>query len=272
MELNIFFIVYRESFEAVLILSIVWSILLAANVDLSIMKKVLLVGTSIGMLISGLVAFSLYAFQGMIPANFLDYFNFSILLLSSILITQMCIWMARNSKNLRGELHKNIHQSLQNSNFFGIIALIAFSVAREGVETVLFLSGIFIEASKQSLVNYSFVVFFGALASLVTLFIFLKGFKLFKQKYFFILSTFFLFITASSFIVKLSQGLIMAEILPPLKENLWDTTFLIDESSRWGGFFSSMTGYHSSPHLMTVLLVLLYWIIALSFYQRTFKR
>lgn len=268
MELNIFFIVYRESFEAILILSIVWSILNKASVERSTMNKVLSTGTVIGFVISGLVAIGLYKFQEVLPPEFLDYFNYSILLVSSILITQMCIWMAKHSKDIKGELQKNIHQSLESSNFFGIIILVAFSIAREGIETVLFLSGAFLEATGKLVMNYSFFASLGFIASLATLYVFLKGFKLFKPKYFFMLSTFFLFLTASSFVIKLSQGLIMAGMIPPLKENLWDSTFLIDETSKVGGFLSSMTGYHATPHLMTVILFLVYWVLALGLYQR----
>lgn len=268
MELNIFFIVYRESFEAILILSIVWSVLSQAKVDKSVISRLLLLGASIGILLSAFVAVGLYKFQESLPPNFIDFFNYTILLVSSILITQMCIWMVKHSKNIKGEIQKNIHQSLERSNNWGIVLLIALSIAREGIETVLFLSGAFIEASSSKTLSYSLFSAAGILASLITLYIFLKGFKMFKPKYFFMLSTFFLFVTAASFIIKLTQGLIMAGHISPLKENIWDSSFLLDESSSFGGFISTMTGYHATPHLMTLCLFFSYWIVAIFLYLR----
>jgi high-affinity iron transporter len=271
MGLNIFFIVYRESFEAILILSIVWSILSKSNIEKIKTNKIITLGTLIGLIITGLVSIGLYKFQESMPPGFIDYFNFGILFISALLITQMCIWMAKNSKDLKNNLQNNINLALENSNFMGIISLIAFSIAREGIETVLFLSGAFLEASGKTVVNYSMFAVVGILASLVTLVIFLKGFKFFKQKYFFLVSTFFLLITASSFIVKLVQGLIMNGLLPSIKESVWDTSNFIDETSVIGGYFASMTGYQSNPALMTVIVYFIFWIMALFLYRRAIR-
>lgn len=271
MELNIFFIVYRESFEAILILSIVWSILTQAQVPAKMLKTILTTGAGIGLAISSLIAILIYQFQKLLPENFLDLFNNTLLFISIILITHMCIWMAKHAKNIKREMSQEIQKSLGMANYWGVISVIALSIAREGSETVIFLSGTLIEATREQVFQYSLVAIGALVLSLITLAVFLKGFKFFKPKIFFAVSSIFLFITAGSFLIKLTQNLINSELLSPLKENIWDSNHLIDETSRLGDFLSMTTGYHSSPHLMTLVIYLLYWAIAGSLYFRAQK-
>jgi high-affinity iron transporter len=271
MELNIFFIVYRESFEAVLILSIIWSILTQSQIAEKTIYRILSVGTFIGILTSALVAIAIYQFQTQLPENFLDLFNNSLLLISIILITHMCVWMAKHAKSIKAEIKKEINQSLKTANHWGVISLIALSIAREGSETVIFLSGTLIEATRQQMMSYLLVATSAFILSLITLFIFLKGFKFFKPKIFFLISTIFLFLTAGSFLIKLTQSLISSEILPPLKENIWDSAWLIDETSRIGDFLSMTLGYHSSPHLITIIFYFSYLSVASLLYFRAQK-
>lgn len=271
MGLNVFFIVYRESFEAVLILSIVWSILVKSSVNKKIIHFVLSTGTLLGLMLSTLTAFMIYKFQSMLPENFLDLFNNGILIISVFLITHMCLWMAKNAKNIKNELGKSIEKSLEKIDYWGLIVLVCLSIAREGIETVIFLSGTMIEASRDQVMEYSAISLLGILASLVTLYIFLKGFKFFKPKVFFMISSIFLFITAGSFVIKIIQSFVNSEYLPALKEAVWDSSFLLDESSSFGNFISMFTGYHSMPNLMTIITYLIYWLIVVALYYRTVK-
>jgi high-affinity iron transporter len=109
------------------------------------------------------------------------------------------------------------------------------------------------------------------MASLVTLYIFLKGFKFFKPKIFFMISSIFLFITAGSFVIKIVQSLINSEYIPALKEAVWDSSKLLDEASGIGNFISMFTGYHSMPNLMTIITYLIYWLLVILLYRKALK-
>jgi high-affinity iron transporter len=266
MGLNVFFIVYRESFEAILILSIVWSLLAKSQVSKKIINFVLSIGTILGVLISTLTALLIYKFQ-----SILDLFNNSILLISVFLITHMCLWMVKNAKNIKKDLGTSVEKSLEKFDFWGIIVLVCLSIAREGIETVIFLSGTMIEATRAQVFEYSTISFLGLVASLVTLYIFLKGFKFFKPKVFFMISSIFLFITAGSFVIKIVQSLVNSEYIPAIKDAVWDSSKLLDEASGIGNFVSMFTGYHSMPNLMTIITYLIYWLLVIVLYRRALK-
>ena len=55
------------------------------------------------------------------------------------MVTYMVFWMQRAAKGLRGELESDIGQALASGTLWGIVAIGFISVAREGVETALFL-------------------------------------------------------------------------------------------------------------------------------------
>ncbi len=55
------------------------------------------------------------------------------------MVTYMVFWMQRAARGLRGELEYDIGQALASGTLWGIVAIGFISVAREGVETALFL-------------------------------------------------------------------------------------------------------------------------------------
>ena len=81
-------------------------------------------------------------------------------------------------------------------------------------------------------------------------------------------TTVLLFLTASSLTLVLSRNLIQMGMLPALKDNVWDTSFILSEASLTGRIFAGLTGYQSSPALLTVLIYIAYWAITAYFYWR----
>ncbi|MBC7458608.1 MAG: FTR1 family protein, partial [Bdellovibrionaceae bacterium] len=146
------------------------------------------------------------------------------------------------------------------------------AVGREGSETVLFLYGMANESmAKGHLQPLVTAIVLGLSASVVTWFIFNQGLKFFKQQVFFKITTVLLFLTASSLTIKLTQKFIELEVISPLKVNIWDTSAILDENSGLGRVVSGLTGYHSSPSLMTVIVYVLYWVITGYLYYRPKK-
>jgi high-affinity iron transporter len=59
--------------------------------------------------------------------------------------------------------------------------------------------------------------------------------------------------------------LIALDVLPPLADQLWDTSALLDDSGRFGGFVATMTGYRAQPSLLPLLCLAAFWIGILFF-------
>ena len=49
-------------------------------------------------------------------------------------------------------------------------------------------------------------------------------------------------------------------LLPALVDPVWDTSALIDDSSRAGGFLAAFTGYRAKPALLPLILLGVYWL------------
>jgi high-affinity iron transporter len=65
------------------------------------------------------------------------------------LVTWMVFWMKRNARSLRDDLHSKVDESSSMGNF-GLIAAAFFAVAREGLETALFIYSNFKTVSSNS--------------------------------------------------------------------------------------------------------------------------
>jgi high-affinity iron transporter len=220
-----------------------------------------------------LLAWALNTAQSEFEGAALEHFNNIIIAVAIVLMTHMCIWMKQNARDLKGNLQSGMDKSLEKSHYWEIALLAMLAVGREGSETVIFLYGVAIESiEKQQVQSLLFTIGLGLLASLVTWVVFSKGLKFFKQQVFFKVTTAILLLTASNLTLQLSRKLIQNETLPSLKDQLWDTSFLVDEQSSVGHIFSSVTGYQSTPALMTVLIFAAYWAVTLYFYRREPRR
>ena len=60
----------------------------------------------------------------------------------------------------------------------------------------------------------------------------------------------------------------MLEWLPTLRDGLWNSAWLLDDMSRFGGVVASLTGYRAQPSLMTILAYIAYWVLVLGLLRR----
>jgi high-affinity iron transporter len=49
-------------------------------------------------------------------------------------------------------------------------------------------------------------------------------------------------------------------VLPAFIDPVWDTSRVLDDSSRLGGVLAALTGYRARPALLTLAALALYWI------------
>src|SRR5690606_4141188 len=138
----------------------------------------------------------------------------------------------------------------------------------EGFELVMFFYGMGIEASSDGvmwqLLGYSGI---GVLLTAVSAWAYFSGLKFFKAQIFFRVTTVFLLITAGSLLLAAFRKFSQMDLIP-YTEPLWDTAFLLDERGSFGQFFSTMTGYESSPQALAVALYAGFWaIVGLLYYE-----
>lgn len=260
---NAIFIIWRECFEAVLIVGILFTYLKRQS-DFEHSRKFLWSGVAAGAALSGILAWGIQHAETELQGKALDSFQIALLFIAAVLMTQMCVWMKRHSRTIKSELEKGLSDALSTKHLIGVAFLAMLAVSREGAEIVIFLFGMGVE-SPNSLLGAGLA---GLFLTFLTAFAFYRGLKIFNPKIFFRVTTVFLFLTASNLILMATRKLIQADFLPPLRDGVWDTSFMLDERSSFGQVASAITGYQANPPLMLVLVGTVYWVVSLWFFFR----
>ena len=262
---NAVFIIWRECFEAVLIVGIL-SAYLVQQENAVQAKRFMWAGVGLGVVFSFALAYAFQQAQTELQGIALEVFEASMLVVAAALMIHMSLWMKKHARSLRKNLERELGGALSGSRLTGVAAIAAIAIAREGFELVMFFYGMRIEA--QSGGDSSMLIFYsaiGVLLTAITAWTYFKGLKFFKPKVFFNVTTIFLFITAGSLLMAAMRKLSQLDLIPYTRA-LWDTSFLLDERTSFGGFISTITGYESSPQSSIAFVYLAFWVIVLSLY------
>ena len=191
-----------------------------------------------------------------------EIFEGTVMILAAVLLSTMIIWMARN---------KNVSESLENQASaviekdqnvaIGLFTLAFLSVFREGIETVLFLYGIFIKDGGLSLTTS----LLGAiLAVLIGYAIFVQGRKVPLKTFFNVTSVLLIFVAAGL----VSYGIHEFEEagVIPYYGAIWDVNPtlnpdgsypLLHEKGGIGVFAKGLFGWNGNPSAIEVISYLL---------------
>jgi high-affinity iron transporter len=268
--INTFVIVWRESFEAMLLVGILISSL-KRNKSWEFGQKYIVWGVCSGVLLAVALALGIVFATSELQGAALEHFQTAMLFVAAGLIVHMCLWMKKHSKEIKKDIDKTLlnkhsetplqgQKSVSNS-YLGLSLICALAVGREGMETVLFLYGSTLEAAESGqLVPLIAAGLFGFVLAFATGGIVSKGLGKFGFKWFFRLSSGFLLLMAGSFVIKATLRLEQAQLLPSLVSRLWDTSQIFSDSSFLAKFLSMFTGYVSAPSLMLVLVYVTFWV------------
>jgi high-affinity iron transporter len=176
--ISTFIITLRETFEASLIVGVIYLYLLKSNGNKYL--KQFYYGIILALLVGIFSAVLLYIFKIELKGTNEQIFEGSLMLISTILITWLIIWIGKN-KSVSDSLQKNIDNSIANQTVAGIFFLSFFSVVREVLEIVLFL---FSSANSSGGIS-ALGGAFGALLAITIAIVFFRSSTKFKLKYFF---------------------------------------------------------------------------------------
>ncbi|MFM7424280.1 MAG: FTR1 family protein, partial [Elainella sp.] len=134
-----FLIMFREGVEAALIVGIIASYL--RQTGRSHLMKGIWIGIILATLICLGVALVLQAATGDFPQQEQELFAGIIAIVAVVVLTWMVFWMKRAGRSIKGELHSHIESAIRSNDKWGLalVGMAFFAVAREGLETVVFL-------------------------------------------------------------------------------------------------------------------------------------
>jgi high-affinity iron transporter len=243
-------IVFREVFEAGLIVGIV----MAVTAGVAGRGLWIAGGVAAGVLGACLVALFTGGLSELFGGSGQEVFNAGILSFAVIMLTWHNVWMARHGRELAAELQAAGEAVVSGSkSLLALAIVVAIAVLREGSEVVLFLYSV---AAAQGGASWGMVAggFIGLiLGSLVCLLTYL-GLVTIPARYLFAVTSTLIAFLAAGLAAQAIAFLEQADILTTLDQTVWDTSWILSNSSYLGTALHTLIGYVDQPTAMQLIV------------------
>ncbi len=261
------FIVWRESVEALLVIGILqaW---ISRQSGHSRLARFLWAGVLAGLLGSaGLAGLMLWAGDTMTGAEG-EWLQALMTLLASGLMVQMVFWMHRHAPTLKHSLLREADQRLAHQGGWGLMLLALLAVSREGSETVVFLYGAGARLHDTALGLFAIGGVLGLVLAGLTVVVLRSSRRFISWSHFFALSEALLLLLGGALLVAAVDrisGQLLAMDMPDwvysaVGESRWDSSALLSDSHGLGALLADFAGYRAAPSLITLLVLLGYWL------------
>ncbi|MBK7004242.1 MAG: FTR1 family protein [Burkholderiales bacterium] len=255
---QILFVMWRETVEAMLVVGILhaW---LAHHPGGARGLKFLWMGVLTGLVGAFLLGLGIDALNSVLSDEGQEYFQAALLLLAAALIVQMVFWMRRQGARMKHSLEQSLAHNIQAHNNWGIFALAAIAITREGSEAVLFVSSLASGGSGWGSDAFWLALALGVLLAAGTFYLLQMGGLLISWRAFFRVTEVMLLLLGCALLVSGIDRLIGVQLVPALVAQVWDSSTLLDDGTVLGGVVSAFTGYRARPSLMLLMVFCLYW-------------
>ncbi|AMX82694.1 iron permease [Geobacillus subterraneus] len=276
MEVQALLITFREALEALLIIGIITSYLKRVNhreyTKYVWLGAALAVAASVGVAI--LFQVVLTGFAAMASEI---YLKIGIMLVSTLLLTQMVFWMAEHSQHIKKSVEGKMDQFITAGNVVGMVIHSFLVVLREGVETVFFFAAITHGNIGAALQGWGAATGM-AIAALVSYFFF-KGTMRIPLKTFFKVTGAFIVLIAAGLLVQAISMMQDIGLIGSVMPHVYDLTWLLPEhpidyehylrdhgvapifSGEVGVFLKALFGYSSMPSLEEMIAYIGYFVV-----------
>src|SRR3954463_15255539 len=250
--LDALIIVFREVFEAGLIIGIV----LAVTRSVPGRDRWIGGGVTTGILAACVIAVFAGALSNLFAGMGQELFNAAILIIAVVMLTWHNVWMARHGSELAGELRAAGQAVVEGSkSLLALAVVVGVAVLREGSEVVLFLYGV-LAASEDSSWSVALGGFAGlALGAAVCLLTYF-GLLRIPTRALFTTTTVLIALLAAGMAAQAAAFLERANWLTALDSVVWDTGWLLSDSSFAGRTLHTLIGYTDQPTMMQLVVYL----------------
>jgi high-affinity iron transporter len=246
-------IVFREVLEAALIISIV----MAASVGIAKRNLSISGGVAGGVLGAGLVAMFAASISEAFSGAGQEILHAGILLFAVVMLAWHNLWMAHHGREMAQQAKDVGRQVAAGIRPLYALALICgFAVLREGAETVLFVFSV-IASAQEGVASLLLGGLIGLAAGAALGVILYLGLLRIPVSRLFTVTGWMILLLAAGLAAQGTAFLVQASLLPPLGEQLWDTSSLLSESSILGRVLHTLTGYIAQPSGIELLAYIL---------------
>ena len=243
-------IVFREVFEAGLIVGIVLAVTRSSPGRGFWVGGGIVAGVAGACLVAAFAATLSQLFEGMGQ----EVFNAAILGIAAIMLTWHNVWMARHGKDLAAEVHAVGEAVAQGSKpLVALAVVVGVAVMREGSEVALFLYGVVAgDGSTGTSIALGGIagLMLGALVCLLTY----LGLVRIPLRPLFAVTTLLITLVAAGMASQAAAYLERANWLTALSDTAWDSRWLLDESSIPGKALHTLIGYTDQPSGMQLVV------------------
>lgn len=245
-------IVFREVLEAGLIISVI----LAACKGYKI-SHLVIAGITSGVIFSGLLALFTNSIENALSGTGQEVFNSALLLTATLMLSWQIVWMSTKGKEMADASRNEVRNILSEGNKnYAIAVVVAIAVMREGSEVVLFMYSIIISTGTSVTAMFTGGII-GVVAGIVFTFLLYRGLILIPLKFIFLLSNIVLTFIAAG-LASLGIGILSSiDIIPAIKDTVWDSSWLLSDNSWQGGLARAIFGYTSTPSGVQIIT----WIL-----------
>lgn len=267
--LQSFAILFRETFEVALILGIVLGYLRRSGQSEYIRSVYLGLGAGVAASVLGAFIFRLLA--GGFSGRSEEIFEGATMLAGAILLTTLIVWMARKSGEVL-ELERKVAQHVSGTRRLGLFLLVFFSVLREGIESVVFLSASTFASGESSLPGAAI----GLTAAVLLGMLLFRGALRINLRAFFTATNILLILFAAGLVAGGVHELQEAGVMPIVVEHIWDINPAmagagypaLHENGLIGSLAKGLFGYNGNPSLLEAIVYVLYLFTALGLWLR----
>lgn len=263
----------REALEAALIVGVIAAYLKKGG--RSDLNRYLYIGVVSAVIASTALGALVLLFYGSLSGVIAELFAGGASFTAAIVLTYMIFWMARNSRKVKGEIEAKIDYSMSSRHLLGIAVLSFVAVAREGLETVLFLSAFAVRNITSTIIGAIVGTAFVAALSVTMM----KGIYRLNISQFFKYTSIILVVFAAGLVAGgLNEFAEAAEnsglMLGPLFSKAYDLGIpdrsLLGSEGFVGSILNAIVGYRTSADWALVLVYFSYWLIVGTHVFRTY--
>jgi high-affinity iron transporter len=241
-------LIFREGLEAALIIAI----LLGYLRKLGQSQRATGVWAGVGLAVALTLGFAL-TLQA-IGASF-DYpakgmYEGVTSLIAVVMLTGMIFWMTRQARHMKGSLERGVDAALAGGGTVALFSLAFVSVAREGLETGLFLSAAAFASSESAIAVGGAV---GLLAAILVAWLMYRVGVRLNLRLFFKVTSVLLLVFGAAILRYAVHEFEEVRLLPPLIEHVWNTGHILPDGTGLGAVLSALVGYTSKPSLLQLL-------------------
>lgn len=271
-----FLIALREGVEAALIVGVVAAYLVKVG------RKNLLPKVWLGVVIAAAIPLSLGAIMTWGPYTLSfqaqEILGGTLSLVAVAMVTWMILWMSLNSRQFARKLREDTAAQLASDSDWGVVWIAFIAVAREGIETALFVWATIKSSAENSIAAPALGVVTGLLVAVVIGWLIYTGAARINLSIFFNITGLLLIFVAAGIVSYGIGDLQESSVLPGWGIPIYDITAYLDgsvyswltTSSWWWTLLEAMFNVNASPtHLQLIGWVLYIAIILPLFLVRS---